>query len=487
MLLTNSKIQTAIIKAYYNLALKSIKYYAGLAVGVNNTCLLKQARLLRMYISILKCFKIIGSTTECNCYINGNYSVTLDNNLIYNFQFLNDGTGTLITPWNTYSFIYQFDCKTNKLYISFPTIFEIYYESITTITELNFPEDEVITVIIDGDTVYTSDAGFDNLEDFIEDFNQSLVGSFMYINDDGFVVVKSIQEVENLEISGGGSEFVSEFTKIEEDPIFEELTIEFDENCNFNLEEGFPWYYETTLDITGTPVPFDDDVRFFTLFDPYGNTIFSLDVPITWTFEEIVTYWNNTSPYNDIYLQYIAPDNLYFYTDFGVYYNNYSMLLQQYEGGTDSNCIFSIDVSTLLGPGLLTIIVDGVTIYNSNEEFTTVEEFITYFNDNNTLGITVSSPNALQLSFTSPEYSFEEYNGIVVEIFNYKGIYSEYNETYAGGIDPDLQSYQNTFSLVDSSEDFINNNPCEPETVEQTCLSNKDVVNIIKHIDRIIK
>jgi hypothetical protein len=141
----------------------------------------------------------------------------------------------------------------------------------------------------------------------------------------------------------------------------------------------------------------------------------------------------------------------------------------------------------LLGPGLLTIIVDGVTIYNSNEEFTTVEEFITYFNDNNTLGITVSSPNALQLSFTSPEFSFESYNGILVEIFNYKGIYSEYNETYAGGIDPTLNSYEGTFTLNESSEDFINNNLCEPETVEQTCLSNKDVVNIIKHIDRIIK
>jgi hypothetical protein len=486
MLLTNSKIQTAIIKAYYNLALKSIKYYAGLAIGVNNTCLLKQARLLRMYISILKCFKIIGSTTECNCCIDGNYSVTLDNNLIYNFQFLNNGTGTLVTPWNTYSFTYQFDCKTSKLYISFPTIFEIYYESITTITELNFPQDEVITVIIDGDTVYTSDAGFDNLEDFIEDFNQSLVGSFMYINDDGFVVVKSIQEVENLEISGGGLEFISEFTEIEGDPIFEELTIEFDENCNFNLEEGFPWYYETSIE-TGTPVPFEASLISFNLFDPYGNFIFGTDVNNNWTPEQIMNYWNTTSPYNELYLDIPEEGTYNFYTDFGVFYNDYQMSIEQYEGGTDSNCIFSIDVSTLLGPGLLTIIVDGVTIYNSNEEFTTVEEFITYFNDNNTLGITVSSPNALQLSFTSPEFSFESYNGILVEIFNYKGIYSEYNETYAGGIDPTLNSYEGTFTLNESSEDFINNNPCEPETVEQTCLSNKDVVNIIKHIDRIIK
>ena len=140
MILTPLKIQTAIIKAWYNLALKSIKYYGGLAIGINNDCLLKQARLLRAYIDILKCFKIIGSTTKCNCCIDENYLVTLDNGLIYNFQFLNDNTGTLFNNalGGIFSFDWSQDCNTDNIYLNFPDVFETTYEAVTTLTVDNF-------------------------------------------------------------------------------------------------------------------------------------------------------------------------------------------------------------------------------------------------------------------------------------------------------------------------------------------------------------
>jgi hypothetical protein len=78
MILTPLNIQVAIIKAWYSIALKSVKYYAGLAVGINNSCLLKQARLLRKYVEILKNFTIVDSTIECSCCIEGDYTVLLN-------------------------------------------------------------------------------------------------------------------------------------------------------------------------------------------------------------------------------------------------------------------------------------------------------------------------------------------------------------------------------------------------------------------------
>ena len=71
MILTPLKIQMSIIKAYYSLALKTIKYYGGLAIGINNECLLKEARLLRKYVEILKNFDIVGSTITCSCCLEG--------------------------------------------------------------------------------------------------------------------------------------------------------------------------------------------------------------------------------------------------------------------------------------------------------------------------------------------------------------------------------------------------------------------------------
>ena len=120
MILTPLNIQIAIIKAWYSIALKSIKYYGGLAVGKNNSCLLKEARLLRKYVEILRNFKIVGSTITCSCCLEGSYTFLL-NDLSEvtesQIQFNCDNTGYLYFNNVGYPFTYIYDADNKKLLI----------------------------------------------------------------------------------------------------------------------------------------------------------------------------------------------------------------------------------------------------------------------------------------------------------------------------------------------------------------------------------
>jgi hypothetical protein len=125
MILTPLKIQVAIIKAFYSLALKSVKYYGGLAVGINNTCLFKEIRLLRAYIDILRNFTIVGSTITCSCCIEGDYTVLL-NELSElteaKIQFGCDNSGSMYYDEISYPFTYFYDSNNQKIEIKFSTL-----------------------------------------------------------------------------------------------------------------------------------------------------------------------------------------------------------------------------------------------------------------------------------------------------------------------------------------------------------------------------
>lgn len=113
MILTPLNIQIAIIKAFYALAKKSIKYYTGLALGKNNICLSKEARLLRSYIDILRNFEIVGSVDACHCCIDGEYTVMVDETPSGQVQFLCDGSGYLYP--NGTIITYAYDSVNKKL------------------------------------------------------------------------------------------------------------------------------------------------------------------------------------------------------------------------------------------------------------------------------------------------------------------------------------------------------------------------------------
>lgn len=154
MILTPLKIQLAIIKAWYSIALKSVKYYGGLAIGINNECLLNQARLLRKYVEILKNFKIIGSTITCSCCVEGEYTVLL-NDLSElteaKIQFNCDGTGYMYFNSTGYPFNYGYDEINKTILINFTTLidpsttlpYELFLEDIQFTDNCSFTVDEV--------------------------------------------------------------------------------------------------------------------------------------------------------------------------------------------------------------------------------------------------------------------------------------------------------------------------------------------------------
>jgi hypothetical protein len=143
MILTPLNIQVAIIKAFYALAKKSVKYYTGLAFGKNNTCLFKEIRLLRAYVEILKNFEIVGSTDSCHCCIQGNYVYSDTEGPINQIQFLCDGTGYLPPD----AFTYQYDSANNNL------IWDLDGD-ITTFTSITFTSDCSFSGF-DGETLFT--------------------------------------------------------------------------------------------------------------------------------------------------------------------------------------------------------------------------------------------------------------------------------------------------------------------------------------------
>jgi hypothetical protein len=125
MILTPLNIQVAIIKAFYALAKKSVKYYTGLAFGKNNTCLFKEIRLLRAYVEILRNFEIVGSTITCSCCVEGDYTVLL-NELSElteaKIQFGCDNSGSMFYNSISYPFTYFYDSDNKIIVIQFSTL-----------------------------------------------------------------------------------------------------------------------------------------------------------------------------------------------------------------------------------------------------------------------------------------------------------------------------------------------------------------------------
>jgi len=140
MILTPLNIQVAIIKAFYALAKKSVKYYTGLALGKNNTCLFKEIRLLRAYVEILRNFEIVGSTITCNCCVEGDFNVLLNSDLPVTdtpIQFGCDNQGYMVYNGIGYEFTYFYDDANKKIVIDFSGVLN---DVVITITDVQFTD-----------------------------------------------------------------------------------------------------------------------------------------------------------------------------------------------------------------------------------------------------------------------------------------------------------------------------------------------------------
>jgi hypothetical protein len=292
MILTQDKINNAVLKAFCKMADKSVKYYKGLSVGVNNDCLLREAVLLNQYIDNIKCFKIVGSTEQCDCCIEGDYKVILPNDKIYYFQFGCDSNGYLLTEDNGgYDFTYCYDETNNQLVMSYDVDYS--YQSYFTLTDTGSGV-TVYAVYLDGELIYFNPAI--EYTDFIDDFNSTNTYGY-YLTASGILTIinkTGFYTSDDIEILESDSVFNLILGMVDEGPLvirFED--VDFTEECNFNYSGAFPWYYTSELEVTGTPILTDDGLM--TIQNPLGgNIVTPLVIPVALLTDpqDIVDYWN---------------------------------------------------------------------------------------------------------------------------------------------------------------------------------------------------
>lgn len=510
MILTNTKIQTAIIKAWYSIALKSIKYYGGLAIGVNNSCLLKQIRLLRAYVNILKCFKIVGSTPTCNCHIEGDYTVELVDGVEITsspIQFGCNNEGYLVYNGTGYPFTYYYDSNNSLIQINFTTI-----EESITLEDVQFTDNCNIRFNNSISLLETSTFIVENPPTILEGLN----GSITILDDLGtpiyFLLVPNnlLTNPEELVNYWNTERADTNFILFYENGEYIFIA-PFGQNYNgwtsrFSQNEGgsdgsllfinpVPQPFinnttEATASITPNPDDFTGTGLITVRFN--SNTIYSFST--NYTLERFVENFNlsNTEGLTvalvNSELVFTAPAGS------GGQLNGETLTITSFISGTNSyNPVFSNGVDTtalflyweLVSNSVTYIVYTDLGFVN----YTSIQQFIDAFNNGNNLGCNaVLEGNNIRIN--APTNSFGLFDGASVRLsYVYQSSqYTNYNETefFQNAIWYELVSYFGEFQNEYQIGEFNNNNPCEPETVEQYCLSNKNIISIIKHIDRIV-
>ena len=277
MILTTSLINTTVLRAFCALGAKAIKYYGGLAIGKNNTCLFREMTLLRVYIDILKNFKIVGSEISCCCEIEGDYDTLLNNlsNATESpIQFNCDGTGYMIFIGDPYTFTYSYDEVHKVMVIKFD-IPSISYTSYFDVVDPGI--NKYYEFKLDGVVVYSNTST--TFDDFIDDFNLTNQLGYTLVDTGTSIVITSEFGFvrEDISITQGTSEIFIEETIIIGDDITETFNyVSFSEACSLRSSLNSPFQpisplKVATLDITGVGLQNEDYT--ITILDQFGNLI----------------------------------------------------------------------------------------------------------------------------------------------------------------------------------------------------------------------
>jgi hypothetical protein len=165
-----------------------------------------------------------------------------------------------------------------------------------------------------------------------------------------------------------------------------------------------------------------------------------------------------------------------------------------YSGGVDTT-IGQLYVEIL--DSTLNPLVPPLVLYNdlTPQNYISRQSLVNIFNAANpfpnNFQINLINPSSSSCTIQSPPNSFEYFN---TNKFRYSYTYfsdqySDYIDittTFANGVDPTLTPYEGIFQVGDIGT-FVNDNPCEATIAEQDCLSNKQVSNIIQHINKLVR
>lgn len=479
MILTNTKIQTAIIKAWYSIALKSIKYYGGLAIGINNSCLLKQIRLLRSYVDILKCFKIVESTPTCNCHIEGDYTVELVNGLeVTNspIQFGCNNQGYLVYNGTGYPFTYYYDSNNSLIQIDFTTIEEsITLEDIEFTNECNITNGQTTQSPIEVSEIEVTGLPITTENEYgdwsgklsVLDDNDNPVYS---INIPASILTQPSEIVNLWNTTHGNTNWLLSYSSgnyvmtspLDNNPLYTSYKVEFSQyegpttdsfgtrTITFEFQPDYIPAENTQLipttqfsGVVAQTNEFEIPDSFLTVDETIitvyylGNPITDKDAPIT--LPAFITYFNesNTEGFimeagpsggNNVIVK--APAASDVYNGEAISFDNtVDIIFGTFAGGVN------------ITPGNI-IVTDetlGVIYSQNSAGFVTVADYIESFNLNNTAGMTcefafISGSNTA-ITYTAPEGTGWSYNGTSLT-YDFYGTGYTYTSNWQDGEDP---------------------------------------------------
>jgi hypothetical protein len=383
MILTQKKINDAILKAKCCLASKTIKYFNQLSYGKDDMNLFKCINVLDIAIETLCKFEIVGSTSECPCTIEGTFLIEGLNQYI---QFNNDGTGYI----NNQAFIW---------YIDNSVVHVLFEEEYT----FNYTCDENGNLILS------------NFNDFLT--------------------------------------------------------------------------YIASLNITNPPFT-DTDIT-LSILDNNDNLQDSVTVSSNDTPEEIVNQFNEENTLN-LVMQYNAPNNYQIYSPLFNNYTNYTFSI------TEQSFITTLDLTNYTWGGYKQFIAftpySSPPIYTPTPPYTfelfpgvsNVVDFVNqltiWLNNQTSYNMIVSLDNNILTFITNSSDFYQMFAGAgYVKLITYINDLDEGEEANSEFFVP--ITYQTTFQGAETLN-LINQEECTPETIEQTCLSNKQIGDIINYINK---
>lgn len=426
MILNQTTINNAIAKAKCCLANKTINYFDKLSIGIDKDCLFKESIVLKGYIDTLSNFQIVGSKTTCDCCIGGNYTFNLGGvNSESQIQFNCNNEGWIVSNNTNYPFTYIYDSYNNLLNIQLTKDFPNLIVNGTFNTDTNG-----WTISFTDDWIWSSYNG----------------GSMLYNGKDagGFA---------SQDILTVGETYSVEFDIYLENQDYEgkaDLVV----NLGTNSLVVFPFAAITTT----------KTIHIKTTLVCLGNSTFSFSISHT-----------NDDGYKNFYIDNVVVKKLSLYTlntnfndncDIIVTGSNQMVLSSssiQIEDIPDENTSCTINILNL----------DFEVIHTLEIPFNVLEqpdEVVDYWNENSNTNFILTYSDDIYIMYSDMFGNYIDYT------FEIEYTTSEEEETQ----DAVFEEYSSSYNL--KTED-----PCESKIISQTCLTNKQVISIIQHINKICK
>lgn len=521
MILNQTTINNAIAKAKCCLANKTIEYFDKLSIGIDKDCLFKESIVLKGYIDTLSNFQIVGSKTTCDCCIGGNYTFNLGGvNSESQIQFNCNNEGWIVSNNTNYPFTYIYDSYNNLLNIQLTKDFPNLIVNGTFNTDTNgwtisntddwiwssynggsmlyngadaggVASQDILTV---GETysvefdIYLENQDYEGKADLVVSLGTNSLVVFPF---SAITTTKTIH-IKTTLVCLGNSTFSFSLSHTNDDGyknlyidnvVVKKLSLytlntKFNDNCDIIVESSnFPLFYTASIVVEDTPV--ENTTGTINIYNELSALVHSLEIPYETLIDPqaVVNYWNENSD-SGFTLSYSDSTYIFYSPAFELYTDwifEFDLIAAPFTAVLDVTTygFFKQQVTVTLGNGDV-YQSDIFTEATLADLLPVIQEWLL------TVPVEITcSLNTDTLTFTTNDNSM--YHGYInlyvtddLEEFNYIAHFE------ASVLTDTFEPFEESFVLQSS-------NPCKIATVEQTCLTNSQVIKIIEHINKICK